>query len=231
MPESLENSESASFVVSGAAFIRARKNLKPAYPKKKQSATAIVGFVSTSPTEVSIQLAGASATMPAIVSTPFHAQMPWLFFQQLVTAAVDEAATLQFQICNGIFKYGSMSLKSNQILFRAEKHPTKEVGDNAGSQGLIEKPETEDNDEPPLPDLVNAPLGLPLLGAYSYMRKYGFRELIGNKAFVSQQFAVITILRKAVDLLEPLGISREDLEKILDERLGVSGGYPTDGSR
>lgn len=93
MPESLENSESASFVVSGAAFIRARKNLKPAYPKKKQSATAIVGFVSTSPTEVSIQLAGASAKMPAIVSTPFNAQMPWLFFQQLVTAAVDEAAS------------------------------------------------------------------------------------------------------------------------------------------
>jgi len=78
---------------------------------------------------------------------------------------------------------------------------------------------------------VNAPLGLPLLGAYSYMRKYGFRELIGNKAFVSQELAVINILRKAVDLLEPLGISREDLEKILDERLGVSGGYPTDGSR
>ena len=70
-----------------------------------------------------------------------------------------------------------------------------------------------------------------ILAANERPRKYGFRELIGNKAFVSQQFAVITMLRKAVDLLEPLGISREDLEKILDERLGVSGGYPTDGSQ
>jgi len=202
MPESSENSESVSFVVSGAAFIRARKNLKPAYPKKKQSATAIVGFVSTSPDEVSIQLAGASAKLPAMVSRPFNAQMPWLFFQQLVTAEFDEAATLQFQICNGVFKYGSMALKSNQILFRAEKLETIEARDSSDSKGLLEKPNTEDNDDPPLPDLLNAPLGLPLLGAYSYIRKYGFRELLGNKAFVSQKIEVIAILRKAVDLLK-----------------------------
>jgi hypothetical protein len=63
------------------------------------------------------------------------------------------------------------------------------------------------------------------------MRKYGFRELLGNRAFVSQEIEVITILRKAGDLLRPLGISREDLETIIDERRGVSGNHPIDGSR
>jgi hypothetical protein len=234
MPESPGNSEIASFVVSGAAFIRARKNLKPAYPKKKQIATAMVGFVATSTNEVSIQLAGASAKMPAIVSRSFTAQMPWMFFQQLVTEQFDDAATIQFQVCNGVFKYGDTSLKSSQILFRAEKIEAKGIVDDVGAKVPTEiqpQPNLESSDDPPLPDLMSAPLGLPLLGAYSYRRKYGFRELLGNRAFVSQEIEVITILRKAGDLLRPLGISREDLETMIDERLGVSGNHPIDGSR
>jgi hypothetical protein len=103
MTQALANSETASFVVSGPAFIRALMNLKPAYPKKKQATTAVVGIVATTTNEVSIQLAGASAKLPAIVSKP-----------------------LTFQIRR-------TSLKSNQILFRAEKI---EIKNTAGSAKL-----------------------------------------------------------------------------------------------
>ena len=87
------------------------------------------------------------------------------------------------------------------------------------------------SDNPPLPDLMAAPLGLPLIAAYSYMKKHGFREFLENRGFVSQEVEVITILRKASELLKPLGITRDDLESILDKRHGVTGSYPVDGSR
>ena len=95
----------------------------------------------------------------------------------------------------------------------------------------LERPPERIIEDGPVSEIMEAPLGLPLLGAYSYMRKHGFRELLGNKAFVADQIEVVSILRKASHLLTPLGIRREDLEKLIDGRLGVSGTHPIDGSR
>jgi hypothetical protein len=63
------------------------------------------------------------------------------------------------------------------------------------------------------------------------MKKHGFREFLENRGFVSQEVEVITILRRASELLKPLGITRDDLETILDKRHGVTGSYPVDGTR
>jgi hypothetical protein len=230
MPEG--HFESASFIVSGSAFIRARRNLKPAFPKKKQAPTASVGIVATSISELSLQLPGASATLPAIVSAPFSLQMPWLYIQQLLTDPIDEAAMIQFQVGIGLFKYGDIAVKSTQIVFKPnnlDKVTSKEA--DTKSRSPLSQSVSTDAGNPPMPDLVNSPMGLPLIAAYSYIRKFGYQRLLGDQAFVAQEAEVIKIFKKATDLLMPLGIRREDLQKILDERHGFSGDYPIDDSR
>ena len=74
------------------------------------------------------------------------------------------------------------------------------------------------------PSIVNpadAPMGFPLLGAYAHIRKYGFQPTCLNPNFVQQQADVEKILKKADKLLRPLGLSRLDIEAILDKRLGL----------
>jgi hypothetical protein len=230
MQDSTENNDKASFTVSGKDFIRARKDLKPAYPKKRQLSTAIVNVVAQSTTEISIRLPGASVRMPAIVSGPFTLQMPWIFFVQLTTTKFDDAATIQFQVCSGVFKYGEMATKSDQIVFIAEKMESQQPIGHLDGELNVEKPPQKIIEDGLISEIIEAPLGLPLLGAYSYMRKHGFRELLENKAFVAHQKEVVSILRKASHLLTPLGISCEDLEKLIDGRIGVSGTHPIDGS-
>lgn len=231
MQDSTENNHKASFAVSGKDFIRARKDLKPAYPKKRQIATAIVSIVAQSTTEISLNLPGAGVRMPAIVSGPFTLQMPWIFFEQLTTEKFDAAATIQFQVCSGVFKYGELAIKSTQIVFSREKIESQQPSGHPNGEMNLERQPERIIEDGPISEIMEAPLGLPLLGAYSYMRKHGFRELLGNKAFVADQIEVVSILRKASHLLTPLGIRREDLEKLIDGRLGVSGTHPIDGSR
>jgi hypothetical protein len=66
---------------------------------------------------------------------------------------------------------------------------------------------------------LDAPLGLPLLGAYAYIRKYGLQLHIANQAFVGQQLKVDRLLNKAAALLGPVGVTRQDLERLLDQRV------------
>jgi hypothetical protein len=230
MQDSTENNDKASFAVSGKDFIRARKDLKPAYPKKRQLATAIVSVVAQSTTEISLRLPGAGVRMPAIVSGPFALQMPWIFFVQLTKEKFDDAAMIQFQVCSGVFKYGEMAIKSTQIVFSAEMIESQQPSGLLDGEMNVERTPRRIIEDGPISEIMEAPLGLPLLGAYSYMRKHGFRELPGNKAFVVDQIEVVSILRKASHLLTPLGIRREDLEKLIDDRIGVSGTHPIDGS-
>jgi uncharacterized protein YjiS (DUF1127 family) len=64
-------------------------------------------------------------------------------------------------------------------------------------------------------------MGLPLLGAYVHIRKYGFQPTVDSRALAEQQAQVQAILAKADKLLAPLGLTRADLETILDKRLGL----------
>jgi hypothetical protein len=61
---------------------------------------------------------------------------------------------------------------------------------------------------------------MPLLGAYAYMKRYGFHPSV-NRTFTEEQGEVLSILDRAEKLLEPLGISRDDLEVIIDRKLGL----------
>jgi hypothetical protein len=232
MADSQGTTDVATFIVSGEAFIRARKNLKPAYPKKKQEATASVGFASASRSQLSIQLPGASATLPAITSSPFSLQMPWLYVKQLMDDPIDGAAIFHFQVGNGLFKCGDIAVKSNQIVFKSNNDDDPSSRPAEVAANLSDKTFTPaEVDGLPMPDLINAPMDFPLLGAYSYIRKFGYQRFLGNRTFVAQEAEVIRIFKKAVDLLAPLGLRREDLQKILDERHGISGDYPIEETR
>jgi hypothetical protein len=211
---------SVSFNVAGAALMRARKSLKPAYPKKKQEANTPMGIVAISTTEVAFQLPGASARVETNVSQLFKFQLPWLVFKQTLLDDYSKCDSVELKVGPGFFTCGILTLRSEQIVLETV-HSDSET---------VEASNEQDN-ATPLPDLANSYLGFPLLSAYSYMRKHGFREYLANKGFVQMERDVVYLVSKATKALEPLGITREDIERLIDNKIGIDGSKPINGER
>ncbi|MCU0711570.1 MAG: hypothetical protein MUC43_05890 [Pirellula sp.] len=209
-----------SFNVVGAALMRARKSLKPAYPKKKQEANTPMGIVAISNTEVAFQLPGASARVETNVSPLFKFQLPWLVFKQTLLDDYSKCDSVELKVGPGFFTCGILTLRSEQIVFQTV---------HSDSEAL--EASHEQTDVAPLPDLANSYLGFPLLTAYSYMRKHGFREHLVNQGFVQMERDVLYLVSKATTALEPLGITREDIEQLIDKKFGIDGGKPIIGDR
>ena len=185
------------FVVAGISLTTLRKQLKPAIPKKRQESSTTVQ-ITVSADNVSVALPGAAIRMAALASVPFVAEVPWMLFKNVLTEPFEDGALMPFEFAAGSFKVVQITTRSPQIILHRQAAM------------------------PPIPNPLDAPLGLPLLGAYSYIRKYGLQRLIANQAFVEQQVEVDNLLAKADRLLRPLGITRSNLERLLDQKLGLS---------
>ncbi len=208
-----------SFSVTGPSLMRARKTLKPAYPKKKLEAASTIEIVSLTLTEVAFQLPGASARVETKLSNLFKCQMPWILFKQTFLDDYSKSESVELKIGAGFFTCGFSTLRSDQIVFQL-----LDSGDTPV------KADPQEGADAPMPDLVNAPLGFPLLSAYAYMRKHGFREYLANKGFVQMERDVLFLVSKATKSLEPLGVTREDIEKLIDQKFGIAGSTPIDGT-
>mgnify|MGYP000618978984 CR=1 FL=1 len=58
--------------------------------------------------------------------------------------------------------------------------------------------------------------------SYKHIRKYGLQPLTVSKTFAAQQVEVDSLLNKVDRLLRPVGITRSDLERLLDRKVGLS---------
>ncbi len=194
------------FVIAGISLRKSFSKLKVAFPKKRQWAQAFVVITAT-PTRVTFGVTGAEVGMPALTSGAFNAEMPLIEFDDLAMRKYDSGDLIDVELSPGCLRVLGITTKSPDIRVDSSK---------PGAKGHAREPRQV------VTNPLDAPMGLPLLGAYAYIRRHGVQLTLANKVFVQQQIEANRILEKAGKLLVPLGLSRSDLETILDKRV-VSG--------
>lgn len=226
MPESNQD-EAPVFrcLTTGCGLNRARKTLKVAFPKKKQEAVTVIRFTGTQDA-LQVTLPGAAERMPAVVSDPFVCEMPWLSFKSIWETPRDDAALLALRFSSGWFEVGDIVTRSPEIILHTS---SAEPGASLEPwQAELDSPVALPAEEiaprpidPRLMDRANVPMDLPLLEAYFYLQRYGIRPLMGNERFLKQTEQVDSLLSRADKLLAPLGISRGEIEQLLNQKFGT----------
>lgn len=221
----LRRSSSHRFIVAGVSITSMRRHLKPALPKKKQEASYTV-LITTPPDRVRFTIAGAAIEMPAMISGPFVAEIPFLHFKWLLTEPFQDGALIEFELSPGSFAVSGMAVKTPQIIVQsgntaaADKSPTNSASVRAVAEPSRASSQPSSTEAPPaFFNPMDAPMGLPLLGVYKYIRKYGIQRSIVSQSFVKQQLEVEKLLDTADTLLKPFAITRSDLEKLLDRKV------------
>ena len=209
------------FIVAGISLTSIRKELKPALPKKRQEASYLV-VITTTATSVKVAIAGAAVELPAMTSGPFIVQLPYTHFKFILTDPFDPGTLFRCELAAGSFSFNGMVIKSPQIL--VQWGAVGAAAAQAASPAAA--PVTPDPlDAPVATPIISNPLdatvGLPLLAAYAYIRKYGIHHFTASKTFASQQVEVDDLLNKVDRLLRPVGITRSDLERLLDRKVGL----------
>jgi hypothetical protein len=222
MSADVENGQAASqlsakFVVAGISLASLRRQLKPAWPKKRQEPSTSV-VITVAGDSVAVALPGASISVPALASTSCVVEMPWMMFKNVFAEPFEDGQLVPFEAAVGSFKVGQITTRSPQIIVQSHAASLSEP-----VSVLTASPQVEPLPPPAevvtIANPLDAPLGLPLLGAYAYIRKYGLQLHIANQAFVGQQLKVDRLLNKAAALLGPVGVTRQDLERLLDQRV------------
>jgi len=206
----MSTSKVYQLTITGKDLKRAIEKLKTAFPRKKKEINARSVVISTSPGKVTFSIVGASVDIPGQSNDVFTAEIPFIEFKMIREDPYKSKEELLFQFSPGSLTFRGIPTKSPAI------HVTG--GENNPGRLPLSTPPTPSKS---FLDPADSPIGMPLLGAYAYMKKYGYQPAVANKVFAHQQQEVQTILDKADKLLEPLGISRDDLEAMIDKRLGL----------
>ena len=183
--------------------------------------------ISTAERHVEFSLPGAAVTVPAIFSDRFRCVLPWDKFEILLQEKREDIDLVEIGCAKSILQYKGITVRSSEIDFKllgkGAPQARTMIRLRHDDSGTDETPASSDCSEVQEPiDYTNAaPLGLPLLGAYAYMKKYGKQLSIVNKSFVKQQVRVDNLLEELRRRGKPLGIGRDDLEKIIDEKIGI----------
>lgn len=209
----------AKCVVAGGGLKLAQKTLRVAFPKKKQEPLTSV-LISGRKDTLTFSLPGASCDIPALVTEAFVCEIPWLTFKTSFTSKHEDHALLRFEFSVGWFKFGDVLVRSDSIVF-----PTTDEGRNSSDKNVIPNldstaSKTPVNSRPMETNPADVPMELPLLRAHFYVKQFGVRRFIGNRPFVRQQIQVERLLNQAERLLAPVGVSRTDIEQIIDEKFG-----------
>lgn len=211
--------------MAGCGFPLVKKHLRVAFPKKKQESTTSI-VVAGKQDELVFSLPGAAYELPALVTDPFRCEIPWLLFKNVFGMVFEDTELVQFEFAAGWFKIGSMVTRSSSIGVQPTNSDSKLDSSPLATKLMQDgDPVTADNPEDPVPDIpdpADTPLGLPLLVAYAYIKKYGIQRGIVNQTFVKQQLEVERLLKRTNSLLAPLGLSRSDIERLVDQKLGLN---------
>jgi hypothetical protein len=194
------------FVVTGKALRQAIRQLRPAFPRKREAPLWTV-VISAVPGKATFSVVGAAISIPAETSGGFTAEIPFTEFKMIASDPYRDGERLTFEFARGALTFRGLTTKSSKIHVVADSIEPKGTLPGAGSPIVV--------------DPAGTPMGLPLLGAYVHIRKYGFQPTVDSRALAEQQAQVQAILAKADKLLAPLGLTRADLETILDKRLGL----------
>jgi hypothetical protein len=223
MHDSVEGGETASFVIAGVELKRVRKALKPVVPSKSRARTTNVTVAANTTSELCVQLLGKAVLMPAVASRAFTARIPWLFFKQWLAEIHGAGSSLEVTISNGVATCNRIRQESPRIRFVT--NPGQIGGSTDNEPQIVGKSLIGGCEAPqgPLVFGVDGNCALPLLAAYASYRRNGVSELQADRAFVEQQLEAIEIVKKAALLLKPLGVTREDIEEMVDQRAGKGG--------
>lgn len=204
------------FIVAGVSLKSIQKDLKPALPRRRQKNACSV-VITTAAESVKLAIAGAAIQLPAIASGSFTAEVPYHLFEFVLTYPYENGALVRFELGPGLFSVNGMATKSTDVVFNVGGTAPSARRPVAQSQSTPETPAAI----PAIANPLDATIGLPLMTAYIHLRKFGFQPYAANHNFYLQQIEVDQILKKVDRALRPLGITRSDLECLLDKRAGL----------
>ncbi len=195
------------FELSSERLMAVRKFLRPALPKKKQQSDASA-TIRVERGRVQFAIPGATNETDATTTGTFVVQMPWCEFQVVMVEPIGDRTKVVFEFEAGAFTFQGVTSRSKAITVRDTDDSPATFGEPTPS------PPKSTTSEP-----TDAAVGHPLLAAYQFTRKYGLRETLGNATLRRQQHKAEGLINAAARLLEPLGITRSDLEGILARKL------------
>jgi|GEM_PF-4914099 len=196
------------FVVAGAAMASLRKRLRVALPQRRQPASCHV-IMTAADNRVTFAVVGAVIEVQAVTTGAFTADVPYSLFKPALTDPYDDAAMIVFEFHMGSFAVNGVRTTSPDIILRLGQ----------GTGGTSHVPSIVAS--PAIPDEFDTPIGLPLIAAYKHIRKYGRTVDTASRTFAQQQVEVDALLTRAGKLLMPVGLTKTDLEDLLDRKLGI----------
>ncbi|MFO1032194.1 MAG: hypothetical protein U1F60_14035 [Planctomycetota bacterium] len=194
--------------LTGEQLLAARKVLKAAKPKGKALDRAIAA-IRVTPNQVEFVIPGSAARSQAKTEGTFVVEMPWREFQVVMTERCGTADVVRMRFAEGVFDYNGVTSRSETIRLRNRSDPTEETWID---RVTINKPVDTPTD---------SASGYPLLTAYRHTRQYGIRQTLGNKHLLRRQLEVEKLLDTVAKKLKPLGLTRSDLETLLDQKLAT----------
>jgi hypothetical protein len=196
-----------SFKILAEDLRQALHGLKPAFPKRgKVPATLLT--IHVTPAKVRFVLAGAEISKPAAASYAFTAEIPLQHLRLIAKEEYRKGASITFEIGTGFLRVNNITTNSPEIIV-------------CGPAAMPSSAES-DPGYPDRPDNLDAAVGFPLLTAYAFTRKRGTKKLdTDNRQSVEDQLMVDSILKRAAKTLRPLGLTREDIEALLDRKLAI----------
>lgn len=205
------------FIVAGISLLSIQKELKPALPKRRQKESYVV-VITAYTTSVRVAVAGGAVELPAISSGPFMVEVPYLLFEFVLTNPFEKGAVVKFELAAGSFSVNGMVTKSPDIVFQPGVLAPRP---HSVAALATSKPPAAAAVTRVIANPLDATVGLPLLTAYAHLRKYGLQPHAASKIFAAQQVEVDGLLKKADQILGPVGITRADLERLLDRKVGL----------
>lgn len=209
-------------VLSRKRLKAAVKILRVAFPKKKQLPLVAVTFV-VEPPVVEIHLPGAVVEIPCSATHSFSARIPFSEFRQISGETYGTQERIELGFASGKLSVGNLSINLQDV------HVSTNVPSNpvAIESVKVASPGAEPPQEVVLaatPQALDGLVGFPLVSAYMHMRRYSDPTLETNAslATIGAREKVNGILDRAERLLQPLGLRRSDIERLLDQRLGLT---------
>lgn len=192
------------FTVQGSDFNRAVKLIKKAFPRKKKDQVLASAIVRVADNQVFVSMPGAEVQVKAFGYGRFSAEIPFDLFKSICSDYYDHRKSYSFGFGPGRISVNQVDNHFPGITFRELN------ADSDPEAGPASTPPPEDTEE-------ISYLDLPLLGIYYHLKKYPPRTLTSRR-FMEGHARIEDILNRVDKLLQPLGLSRHTIEKILDER-------------
>lgn len=209
---------SGSCQILGKDLKQALKELKVAFPRKKPDKERTFVQITGLSEGLSFGLPGARGLATAEISNRFKVIIPWNMFKPTFVLPWKAAEIIKLEFSNGCLKINDVATFSPKIIFQSVIE-NNSIDENSKTEGG--KPESKVRANPVIPDPLDSPLGLPLLGAYVYRKKYGVPPFLANTEFIGQLNEIERVLERATRTLKPTGITREDLERLIDKKIGL----------